>query len=132
MYVCYGVMKDKNSSGNVGLVSVEEVGEMTKLVSMNLPIETILRIEEYQKNDLYGRHLNSRTAAVIDLIKVGLWFSTKRKEFESIINNPEVMEELKTQLNEGGLVDYVQRVKTDEFLILWSIFKTEAKARKIV
>jgi len=41
------------------------------------------------------------------------------------------MEELQSQLNEGGLVDYVQHMTWQQFQVVWSIFKTEAKSRKM-
>lgn len=113
-------------------ISLSAVEGMTKGVMTNLPVTLLMEIEDYQENDIYGKRHSNRTAAMIELIKIGLWFSKKRNDFEIIFKNPELMEELSTQLHEGGLVDFAQRMNWEEFQVVWSIFKTEAKARKMI
>lgn len=110
---------------------ITEFQNARQLVHVNLPLRQITEIDEYVENDPYGKVNDSRTSAIKELLTIGLWFAKKREEFEAIFKNPELMEELQSQLSEGGLVDYVQRMKWQEFQVVWSIFKTEAKARKM-
>jgi len=105
---------------------VSEIGK--QLVSMQLPLSVLVRIDDFADKNNY----NSRTSTVIELLKVGLFISEKKKEFETIFKNPELMDELNTQLKEGGLVDFVQRMKWEEFQVVWSIMKNEARDRKII
>ena len=109
-----------------------EIEVAKQLVHASLPMKLVLQIDDYVENDPYGKHNDSRTAAMTELLKIGLWFAKKRKEFETIFKSPELMEELTSQLSEGGLVDYAERMKWDEFQIVWSIFRNEAKDRKMV
>lgn len=102
--------------------------EIKQLIHVNLPIGLTQQIDEYvSKNSVH----DSRSSAMRELLKIGLWFANRKKEFEVIFNNPELMEELGSQYNEGGLVDYAQRMNTREFSIVYSIFKNEAKTRKL-
>jgi len=110
-----------NSSGKVGYEDLKQ------LVHFNLPLEILDRIDEYVRTS--KKHL-SRVAAVIELLKAGLWMAEKKEELEKIFKNPHLMDEITGQLKEGGLVDFVQRMDTREFMVVWEIFKTEAKSRK--
>lgn len=123
------MVKNQSEKGSVSLAAVEG---MTKPLLINMPVTLIMDVDDYQENDIYGKQHVSRTAAVIELLKIGLWFSKKRNDFEVIFKNPELMEELSSQLHEGGLVDFAQRMNWEEFQVVWSIFKTEAKARKMI
>jgi|GEM_PF-3003137 len=105
--------------------------EVSQLIHTNLPLRLLSQIDDYVRDDPYGKRNDSRSSAVRELLTVGLWFAKKRHEFEAAFKNPELMEELQTQLHEGGLVDYIQRMKWQEFQVVWSIFKTEAKSRKM-
>lgn len=111
---------------------LEQLADATQMVHVSLPLRLVTKIDDYVENDDYGKANNSRSSAIRELLTVGLWFATRRKEFEVIFKNPELMEELQSQLNEGGLVDYVQRMNWQQFQVVWSIFKTEAKSRKMV
>lgn len=116
---------------NTEFLRLQELEEAKQLVHASLPMKLLTQIDDYVENDPYGKHNDSRTSALKELLTIGLWFAKKREEFEVIFKNPELMEELQSQLNEGGLVDYVQRMKWQEFQVVWSIFKTEAKSRKM-
>lgn len=109
-----------NSTRNVGY------RDLTQLVHFNLPLEILDDIDQYVKT--YNK--DSRVSAVKDLLRVGIWFANKKHEFETIFNNPHLMDEITGQLKEGGLVDFVQRMDAYQFQVVWSIFKTEARARK--
>lgn len=109
-----------DSSGKVGYK------DLTQLVHFSLPLEILDDIDQYAKEN----NRVSRVAAVKDLLKVGIWFAKKKHEFETIFHNPHLMDEITGQLKEGGLVDFVQRMDTNQFQVIWSIFKTEARARK--
>jgi len=102
--------------------------EIKQLIHVNLPIGLISRVDKYVEENIVHE---SRSSAVRELLKIGLWFAYKKKEFETIFKNPELMEELGTQLDEGGLVDYVQRMNLREFRVVYSIFENEAKTRKL-
>jgi Arc/MetJ-type ribon-helix-helix transcriptional regulator len=110
---------------------LDQLADATQMVHVSLPLRLLSKIDDYVENDDYGKANNSRSSAIRELLTVGLWFASRRKEFEAIFKNPELMEELQSQLSEGGLVDYVQRMKWQEFQVVWSIFKTEAKSRKM-
>lgn len=110
---------------------ITEFENVKQLIHLQLPLRLITEIDDYVENNVYGKTNESRTSAIKELLTVGLWFAKKRDEFETIFKNPELMEELQGQLSEGGLVDYVQRMKWQEFQVVWSIFKTEARARKM-
>jgi len=111
---------------------LEQLADATQMIHASLPLRLVTKIDDYVENDPIGKANNSRTAAIRELLTVGLWFATRRKEFEDIFKNPELMEEIQSQLSEGGLVDYVERMNWKQFQVVWSIFKTEAKARKLV
>lgn len=116
------------------LTLIKEITEFENAVQMihlNLPLKLVSQIDNYVQNSPYGKTNNSRTSAIKELLIIGLWFADKRDEFEAAFKNPELMEELQSQLHEGGLVDYVQRMNWQEFQVVWSIFKTEAKTRKM-
>jgi hypothetical protein len=108
-----------------------EIEEASQMVHLSLSLGLLGRLDDYVRDDPYGRRNNSRSSAIRELLTIGLWFAKKRDEFEAVFKNPELMEELQTQLHQGGLVDYVQRMKWQEFQVVWSIFKTEAKSRKM-
>ena len=107
---------------------INEIGKSKQMITMQLPISLLLRVDSFAEKENY----ESRTSAFKELLNVGLFISERRKEFETIFKNPELMDELNTQLREGGLVDFVQRMKWDEFQVVWSIMKNEAKDRKLV
>ncbi len=123
MYVC--TMSIENNE------ILQQLADATQAIHVTLPLRLVTKIDDYVENDPYGKANNSRSAAIRELLTVGVWFATRRKEFETIFKSPELMEELQTQLDEGGLVDYVQRMNWQQFQVVWSIFKTEAKSRKI-
>ena len=108
--------------------SSEQLEKSKQLVSMQLPVKLLVRVDDFVENNGF----ESRTSAFKELVTVGLFLSEKKKEFEAIFKNPELMDELNTQLKEGGLVDFVQRMKWDEFQVVWSIMKNEAKDRKLI
>lgn len=110
----------------------DQIEDQKQLVSMHLPISLLVKIDDFIENDPYGKRHNSRTSAFKELLAVGLWFSKRRQEFEKIFKSPELMNELSSQLKEGGLVDFVEHMNFEEFQIVWSIFKNEAKDRKLI
>lgn len=110
----------------------EMLSQAKQMLHISLPMQLISSIDDYIVNDNYGKIHNSRTSATEELLKIGLWFAKKRDEFETIFKNPELMEELQSQLHEGGLVDFVQHMNWQQFQVVWSIFKTEAKDRKMI
>jgi len=109
----------------------QEMEDATQLVHTQLSMRLLSEIDDYVREDPYGKRNDSRSSAIRELLTIGLWFAKKREEFEAVFKNPELMEELQSQLHEGGLVDYIQRMKWQEFQVVWSIFKTEAKSRKM-
>ena len=46
------------------------------------------------------------------------------------LKDPEFVEEIRQQLSEGGLVDYVRKLQPKQFEILASIMDTEKKERQ--
>ena len=84
------------------------------MIHLSLPMGLLIRLDKFVTSNKFGRY-NSRVSAIIDLLNVGLWFTERKEQFEAIFKNPELMEELASQLHEGGLVDYVQRMNWQEF-----------------
>lgn len=121
----------ENSSGNLG--SSRNIGhqvgykDLTQMVHFNLPLDILDEVDEYVKET--NKH--SRVEAVRDLLRAGLWIAKKKDELEKIFRNPHLMDEITGQLKEGGLVDFVQHMDASQFLVVWSIFKTEARARMV-
>jgi len=124
------MFSERNSSGNEG--KDPSLNDLTQMVHVNIPYRILGNMDEYITNDKHGRRHESRSSAIRELLAIGLWFAKRRDEFETIFNNPELMDEINSQLKEGGLVDYVQRMNFEQFLIVWQIFKTEAKSRKMI
>ena len=110
---------------------LEQLASAKQPIHVTLPLRLVTKIDDYVENDPYGKANDSRTAAIRELLTIGLWFASRRKEFENVFKNPELMEEIESQLSEGGLVDYAQRMSWKQFQIIWSIFKNEAKTRKM-
>lgn len=73
------------------------------------------------------RRYDSRNKAANDLIEVGLIV----EENVDKLKDPEIVAEIKAQLREGGLVDYIQHLNPKDLEILCSIVDTEQKARGI-
>lgn len=68
----------------------------------------------------------SRTSAINDLLKIAIIVT---KNIEKI-KDPEFVAEVKAQFQEGGLVDYVERLNPRDLEILWSIVRNEHETRK--
>lgn len=71
------------------------------------------------------RSYNTRTAAINDLLSVALIVI----ENLSKIEDPELVSELRAQIHEGGLVNYISSLNPHQLEVLWSLVDTEVKRR---
>ena len=71
---------------------------------------------------------NTRTSAVNDLIRIGLIVTNNIDKIE----DPELVAEIRNQLHEGGLVDYVARLNPSQLEVIWSIVRNEIDSRKVL
>jgi hypothetical protein len=94
----------------------------------NTDIHIRIPIELDQKIDTYCNALRkkTKTEGVKELLKIGLFTF---ENWTHIKNDPNKLEELHKQMQEGNLVDYIQNMKHRDFEIMFEIFKTEHKAR---
>ena len=67
-----------------------------------------------------------RNSAVNDLLQIGLIVNQR----VDTLQEPELVAEIKGQLKNGGLVDYLEHLNPSDFNVLWSIIQTEVKARE--
>jgi hypothetical protein len=90
-------------------------------INHRIPYDLLLRVDDYcKKNRRY-----SRTETINELLDLAL----KVKENLHKLKDPEMVTELYTQLQEGGAVDYIQRLGHREFAVLHSIIENEYKDR---
>lgn len=73
--------------------------------------------EQYRRD---SRNEGIRSLLDISLLCVENWQK---------IQNPEILDELHRQFNEGKIVDDIQKMDRKQFETLYSIFHTERKAR---
>lgn len=102
-------------------VSIEEISKLSKLVHINLPISLILQIDEYKQNS--GKE--SRTGAIIELIKVGLILQKHKTKLQ----DPLIKQELQSHYAEGSLVDFVTTMTPRDFELFASIMEDEKRLR---
>ena len=97
-------------------------------VDLHIPMETPLleRIAAYQEVE----HCASRNNAIRELIDIGLFVYSHMAEIKANMTDPQIMDELRHQLEEGGAVDFVRKMGHREFRFLSSIFETETKERQ--
>lgn len=93
------------------------------VIYQRLPISVHKQLVEFMNTHRY----RSRNEAINDLLSIGMIVCSNIHK----IKDPELVEEIKQQLKEGGLVDYVSKLNPKEFEIIWSIIRTEAKIRKV-
>lgn len=86
-----------------------------------------LPLDLYQKIvDFINKHqYKTRTSAMNDLLNIGLIVTERINE----IQDPEIVSEIRAQLHEGGLVNYVKTLNPHQLEVLWSIVDTEMKDR---
>lgn len=88
-----------------------------------IPLSLYKQVVDFMNKKGY----NTRTSAVNDLIRIGLIVVNNIEKIE----DPELVSEIRNQLHEGGLVDYVARLNPSQLEIIWSIVKNEVQSRKI-
>jgi len=91
-------------------------------VHINIPVGLLKRIDEFCEK----YHKNYRTDGLRNLVEVGL---VCIENWDKMKSRPDVIEELYRQLEEGTLVDEIQKMDNKQFKILHSIFETENMAR---
>lgn len=111
----------RNSEYPKMILKDKEVGET---VMQRIPYRNLVRIEEVKKKEKF----RSRTDVVNALLEIGLLCFEKK----DLLQDPELKYEIYNQLKEGGLVDYFRTLTPTDFNIIWSLARTEAKARGLV
>ena len=98
-----------------------EVGDMGRIVQQRIPYRLLLELEEVEKKEKF----DTRTEAINVILEIGL-LAYKNKD---LIKDEHLKEEIFMQLREGGLVDYFSKLTPTDFIMLWQIVRTEARAR---
>ena len=86
-----------------------------------IPYSLLIKIDHYVGH----ARKHSRTEAINELLELALFIAENMKR----IQDPELMSEIHSQLKEGGLVDYVQKLTPKDFEVIHSIFEVEHKSR---
>ncbi|MGE5862211.1 MAG: hypothetical protein ACM31H_00425 [Nitrososphaerales archaeon] len=102
---------------------LDQVLQLKRPISATLTLGDISMIEEYEEET--GK--TNRSDAMRDLLKIG-WMVWKNIHK---IKDPNLAVELKSQIEEGAIVDFVRKMNHREFDILTSIIKVESKERGI-
>jgi len=90
-------------------------------VDQVIPYALLLRIHEFTEKQIH----KNRTVAINQLIEAGLLVADRLPH----LKDPEFVAEVREQMKEGGLVDYVTKMTPKQFEILASIVETEKKER---
>ena len=98
-----------------------EVKDMGRIVQQRIPYRLLLEMEEIEKKEKF----NTRTEVINAILEIGL-IADKNKD---VLKDEHLKEEIFMQLREGGLVDYFSKLNPSDFLMLWQIVRTEARAR---
>lgn len=100
---------------------VIEAGDMGRIVQQRIPYRLLLKMEAIEKKEKF----KTRTEAINALLEIGII----AYEHKDLIKDEHLKEEIFMQLREGGLVDYFSKLTPTDFMMLWQIARTEARAR---
>jgi hypothetical protein len=112
----------KDDRGEADSKLLAEIGEIKKPIHIQLSYKTFFKLEKFLKEN----RLDSYSKAIERLVDIGLLLNEHKEE----IQNHELLKEFETQYQEGGLVDYFQKLSPSDFKIINSIVKTEDLSRQ--
>lgn len=112
-------MEDTISSRNQGGLSYE----YKTTLSLSIPTSYMDRIRDFQQR----YRIKQKNWAVMQLLDLGLFVESKLGLVQSIKN--EELEELKEQIENGQIIDYVEKMDLSRFRVLVDIMKQEEQAR---
>jgi hypothetical protein len=98
-----------------------KIGDPDTVLYHRLPVALYEKIAAF----INARRYASRTSAMNDLMTIGLTVVNNMDK----IQDPELVSELKAQIQEGDLVHYIQSLNPSQIQVLWSIVDTEIKDR---
>jgi len=107
-------------------ISFSDIKNLKKNMHIALSLEYVALIEDYRENNPDCRN---NTDAISKLIKSGYILWKNKEKITEMSRDPELLSELKTQYQEGGLVDFAEKMSPKQFEIFFSIMNTENKAR---
>ncbi len=92
-------------------------------ISYRMPADLYSQIEDFTKR----REYEYLSDSITKLLEFALYMEKRLEESEEW--TPEQMEEIKAQLDEGKLVDWVQNIDHKKLQIITDIFNVEREAR---
>lgn len=97
--------------------------EYKTFIGVNISVSLATKIEEFMK-----RYKCNKTTAFTQLLELAFTIETKIGEVESM--TPKDLEEIRHQLYEGKLVDWIQNMDPKKLEIMTDIFLVEKEARQ--
>jgi len=95
--------------------------EATRDIHFTISLDQLIEIDKFCDS----HYKSSRNEGIRKLIEVGLTCINNWSK----ITNPEVLDQLHSQFEEGTIVDDIQKMQPKQFDVLYSIFTTEHKVR---
>ncbi|TVL96977.1 MAG: hypothetical protein CV087_22990 [Candidatus Brocadia sp. WS118] len=102
-------------------ISLDDVVGLKQLVHILMPIDVLVRVEDYQKRN----RIDTRTRAILQLIETGMLLEKHKDTLE----DHELKQEIEQSYKNGSFVDFVSRMTPRDFKIFHSIVENENKAR---
>lgn len=98
-----------------------KLGSPDTVLYHRIPVDLYQKIIDF----INKRHYTSRTSAMNDLLAIGLVTTNNIDK----IQDPELVSELRSQIHEGNLVQYIESLNPSQIEVLWSIVDNEMKTR---